>query len=126
MKPSFKVRLPRLYVFIIIMAILFSALNILILFYGQNLFIYFQAIWSWAGVLLFSMIGAMVIGMFLAYRLLAYREFTPFEKDMMEMRVEVDECMKMIEAIHDHIKEKDGDELTEAVPPALEGPDETD
>jgi hypothetical protein len=71
------------------MAILFSALNILILFYGQNLFIYFQAIWSWAGVLLFSMIGAMVIGMFLAYRLVAYREFTPFERDMMEMRVEV-------------------------------------
>ena len=41
MKPSLEFRLPRLYVFIIIMAILFSALNVLILFYGQNLFIYF-------------------------------------------------------------------------------------
>ena len=99
MKPSFDVRLPRLYVFIIIMAILFSALNVLILFYGQNLFIYFQAIWSWAGVLLLSLIGAMVIGMFLAYRLLAYREFTPFEKDMMEMRVEVTECRELLDDI---------------------------
>ncbi len=111
MKPSLEFRLPRLYVFIIIMAILFSALNVLILFYGQNLFIYFQAIWSWAGVLLLSLIGAMVIGMFLAYRLVAYREFTPFEKDMMEMRVEVSECKEMLVSIVerlDAIDESDG------------------
>ena len=108
MKPSLKVRLPRLYVFIIIMAILFSAMNVLILFYGQNLFIYFQAIWSWAGVLLLSMIGAMVIGMFLAYRLVAYREFTPFEKDMMEMRVEVGECMEMFADVIERLDAMDG------------------
>jgi len=107
-KPSFEVRLPRLYVFIIIMAILFSALNVLILFYGQNLFIYFQAIWSWAGVLLLSLIGAMVIGMFLAYRLLAYREFTPFEKDMMEMRVEVSECRELLDDIIERLDAMEG------------------
>lgn len=107
MKPSLEFRLPRLYVFIIIMAILFSALNVLILFYGQNLFIYFQAIWSWAGVLLLSMIGAMVIGMFLAYRLVAYREFTPFEKDMMEMRVEVGETKELLEGIIERLNAMD-------------------
>ncbi len=117
MKPSFKVRLPRLYVFIIIMAILFSALNILILFYGQNLFIYFQAIWSWAGVLLFSMIGAMVIGMFLAYRLLAYREFTPFEKDMMEMRVEVGEFKEMLASVIERLDAKDSSDGCQEMPP---------
>jgi putative Mn2+ efflux pump MntP len=106
-KPSLEFRLPRLYVFIIIMAILFSALNVLILFYGQNLFIYFQAIWSWAGVLLLSMIGAMVIGMFLAYRLVAYREFTPFEKDMMEMRVEVGETKELLEGIIERLDARD-------------------
>ena len=108
MKPSLEFRLPRLYVFIIIMAILFSALNVLILFYGQNLFIYFQAIWSWAGVLLLSMIGAMVIGMFLAYRLVAYREFTPFEKDMMEMRIEVHECKDMLVGVIERLDAMDG------------------
>ncbi len=107
MKPSLEFRLPRLYVFIIIMAILFSALNVLILFYGQNLFIYFQAIWSWAGVLLFSMIGAMVIGMFLAYRLVAYREFTPFERDMMEMRVEVGEYKELLAGIIERLDAMD-------------------
>lgn len=125
MKPSLEFRLPRLYVFIIIMAILFSALNVLILFYGQNLFIYFQAIWSWAGVLLLAMIGAMVIGMFLAYRLVAYREFTPFEKDMMEMRVEVGECKEMLVSITerlDAIDESDGNK--EKAPEGASPPDD--
>ncbi len=100
MKPSLEFRLPRLYVFILVMAIIFSAFNILILFYGRNLFIYFQALWSWSGVLLMALIGAMLIGMILSYRLLAYREFTPFERDMMEMRVEVSECKEMLAGIN--------------------------
>lgn len=125
MKPSLEFRLPRLYVFIIIMAILFSALNVLILFYGQNLFIYFQAIWSWAGVLLLSMIGAMVIGMFLAYRLVAYREFTPFERDMMEMRVEVGECKEMLVDITERLDAMDGsDAQQEKAPEGTPPPDD--
>ena len=125
MKPSLEFRLPRLYVFIIIMAILFSALNILILFYGQNLFIYFQAIWSWAGVLLFSMIGAMVIGMFLAYRLVAYREFTPFERDMMEMRVEVGEYKEILVGIIERLDAMDGsDAHQEKTPEGTPPPDD--
>jgi small-conductance mechanosensitive channel len=125
-KPILEFRLPRLYVFIILMVAMFSILNVAILFYGPNLYIYYSAIWTWSIILLMALVGAMLIGMAISHRLFTFREFTPFEKDMMEMRVEVDECMKMIEAIHDHIKEKDGDELTEAVPPALEGPDEAD
>jgi putative Mn2+ efflux pump MntP len=126
-KPSLEFRLPRLYVFIIIMAILFSALNVLILFYGQNLFIYFQAIWSWAGVLLLSMIGSMVIGMFLAYRLVAYREFTPFEKDMMEMRVEVGDLKEMLSGIIERLDAMDAGDVREekgqeaAAPPDDDG-----
>jgi hypothetical protein len=107
-KPSLRLRLPRLYVFILVMAIIFSALNILILFYGRNLFIYFQAIWSWSGVLLMSLIGAMLIGMFLSYRLLAYREFTPFERDMMEMRIEVAECKDMLAQIGVRLEAMEG------------------
>lgn len=125
MKPSLEFRLPRLYVFIIIMAILFSALNVLILFYGQNLFIYFQAIWSWAGVLLLSMIGAMVIGMFLAYRLVAYREFTPFERDMMEMRVEVGEYKEMLADIIERLDDMDVSEAhQEKAPEGAPPPDD--
>ncbi len=107
-KPSLEFRLPRLYVFILVMAIIFSAFNILILFYGRNLFIYFQAIWSWSGVLLLALIGAMLIGMFLSFRLLAYREFTPFERDMMEMRVEVGECKEMLVGINARLEAMEG------------------
>jgi hypothetical protein len=108
MKPAMQFQLPRLYVFIIVIAALFSLLNIVILFYGRNLFIYFQAIWSWAGILLLALIGAMLIGMFLSYRMLAYREFTPFEKDMMEMRIEVAEYREMLADISSRIDDLEG------------------
>ena len=96
MKPIMESRLPRLYVFIILMVTLFSILNVMILFYGRNLFIYYSAIWSWSIILLMALAGAMLIGMAISHRLFTFREFTPFEKDMMEMRVEVDECLEMI------------------------------
>ena len=126
MKPILESHLPRLYVFIILMVAMFSILNVMILFYGSNLFIYYQAIWTWSIILLMALVGAMLIGMAISHRLFTFREFTPFEKDMMEMRVEVDELKEMIAAIHDHIKEKDGDELNKAVPPAPEEPGESD
>ncbi|NIP36668.1 MAG: hypothetical protein GWN18_17015 [Thermoplasmata archaeon] len=108
MKPIFESRLPRLYVFIIIMVALFSALNVAILFYGRNLFIYYSAIWSWSIILLVALVGAMLIGMAISHRLITYREFTPFERDMMEMRLEVDESKRMLTAIHEYIQDKEG------------------
>ena len=108
MKPMLEFRTPRLYVFIIVMVALFSLLNVIILFYGRNLFIYYSAIWSWSIILLVALAGAMLIGMAISHRLFTFREFTPFEKDMMEMRVEVDECKRMITAIHDYIQQQEG------------------
>lgn len=108
MKPILDTRLPRLYVFIIVMVALFSILNVAILFYGRNLFIYYSAIWSWSIILLLALAGTMLIGMAISHRLFTYREFTPFEKDMMEMRLEVDECKQMLTAIHRHIEDREG------------------
>jgi cytochrome c biogenesis protein CcdA len=105
MKPALQFQLPRLYVFIIVIAILFSVLNVVVLFYGRNLFLYFQAIWSWAGILLIALLGAMIIGMFLSYRMLAFREFTPFEREMMEMRLEVDECRELLSQIKERLQD---------------------
>lgn len=126
MKPILESRLPRLYVFIILMVAMFSILNVGILFYGRNLFIYYSAIWSWSIILLMALAGAMLIGMAISHRLFTFREFTPFELDIMEMRVEVDESKEMISAILDYIKEKDGDEPIKAVPPTQEEPGEAD
>lgn len=128
MKPILPIRLPRLYVSILIYAILFTALNILIIIYGRNLFIYFQAIWSWAGILLMAMIGAMLIGMVVSYRVLAYREFTPFEREMMEMRVEVGELREMLADIQGrlpHANPGGGDGPSEGEE-GDEGPDTAD
>ena len=103
MKPDFPHNLPRLYISILVYAVLFTVLNIFILFYGKNLFLYFNSIWSWAGVLLMAMIGSMLIGMLISYRLVAFREFTPFEKTMMEMRLEVTECKQMLTEVREHL-----------------------
>jgi hypothetical protein len=89
------------------MIALFSALNVAILFFGRNLFIYYSAIWSWSIILLVALAGAMLIGMAISYRLFTYREFTPFEKDMMEMRLEVAECREMLSAIQAKVEGRD-------------------
>lgn len=120
MKPILETRLPRLYVFIIIMVALFSALNVAILFYGRNLFIYYSAIWSWSIILLVALVGAMLVGMAISHRIFTYREFTPFERDMMEMRVDVDECKRILNAVHEHIQERDGVQIP--VPRGMEAP----
>lgn len=109
MKPILPFRLPRLFVFIIVLVVLFTALNLLILGYGRNLFVYFQAIWSWSGILLMALVGSMLIGMLVSYRILAYREFTPFEREMMEMRLEVDECRQMLAEIRERLDGRSGD-----------------
>jgi small-conductance mechanosensitive channel len=124
MKPMMKTHLPRLYIFLIIVIALFSTLNILIVFYGRGLFIYFQAIWSWSAILLLSLVGAMLIGMFVSYRILAFREFTPFEKDMMEMRVEVSQLKEMLTQIRDRLDGEGVEEPTEA--PTGDDEDTTD
>ncbi len=126
MKPILETRLPRLYVFIIIMVALFSVLNVAILFYGRNLFIYYSAIWSWSFILLLALVGAMLIGMAMSHRLITFREFTPFERDMMEMRLEVDECKEMLITIHRYIQEREGVEIPLGTEPGSTGADGTD
>ncbi len=126
MKPIMELRLPRLYVFIIIMVALFSLLNIVILFYGRNLFIYYSAIWSWSIILLVALMGAMLLGMVISHRIFTYREFTLFEKDMMEMRLEVNECKEMLSAIHAYVQEKEGDTIATGTDDGeQDGPDVT-
>ncbi len=99
MKPALPFRLPRLFVFFTVLIVLFTLLNVAILFFGKNLFLWFQAIWSWALILLVALMGAMLIGMFISYRVIAMREFTPFEREMMEMRLEVSEIKKSLAEI---------------------------
>ncbi len=97
MRPVTTVRLPRIYTFIILIALLFSMVNVVVLYYGRNVLIAIQAIDAWVGVILLGLIGSMLIGMYIAFRLLSLRSFTPFEREMMEMRVEVAEIKRSTE-----------------------------
>lgn len=103
MKPALPFRLPRLFVFFMVLILLFTLLNVAILFFGKNLFLWFEAIWSWAWILLMALMGAMLIGMFISYRVLAMREFTPFEREMMEMRLEVSDIKESLAKIRSNL-----------------------
>lgn len=94
-----RVRLPRLYVFVILVVAIFSAVNISVLYMGKNVLAAIYQIDQWVGIILLGLIGAILIGMYAAYRLFTLRSFTPFEREMMEMRVEVTEIKKAVEAV---------------------------
>lgn len=106
MRPAATVRLPRLYMFVILIVVLFSAVNLFVLYYGKNAIIAVQAIDAWVGVILLGLIGSMLIGMYIAYRLLAMRSFTPFEREMMEMRVDVADMKRSLEEVRERLDAK--------------------
>jgi hypothetical protein len=79
--------------------VLFSVANIAVLFYARNIVLYIGAVWNWIGILLLSMVGSLLIGMYAAYRLFTLRTFTPFEREMMEMRVDVADIKEAVKDV---------------------------
>jgi cytochrome c biogenesis protein CcdA len=92
-------QLPRLYVFIVLITVAFASITAVALMIGRNIILYIFDLWAWVGVILIGLTGAILIGMYISYRFLAMRSFTPFEKEMMEMRVEVGELKRTAEEI---------------------------
>jgi len=99
MKPAMRISMPRLYVFVIVITVIFASMMAVAVFYGHNIITYLTYLWAWVGFFLIGLIGAILIGMYISYRFLALRSFTPFEKEMMEMRVEVSELKRTAEEI---------------------------
>ena len=91
MKPTFPIKLPRLYIFLIVVAVLFTVFNVAMFYYGKSIALYMSYIWQETSIILLSLVGSLLIGMYISYRMLALRTFTPFEREMMEMRLEVTE-----------------------------------
>lgn len=99
MKPAMRVSIPRLYVFTIVITVIFASVTAVALLVGRGIVTYLFNLWAWVGFFLIGLIGAILIGMFISYRFLSMRSFTPFEKEMMEMRVEVGELKRTAEEI---------------------------
>ena len=116
MKPALRVSMPRLYVFTIIITVIFASVTAVALLIGKNIVTYLFNLWAWVGFFLIGLIGAILIGMYVSYRFLSMRSFTPFEKEMMEMRVEVSDLKRTTEEIRAKLDAMPGCE-----PPA--GPD---
>ena len=63
MKPAMHISMPRLYVFVIIITIIFASVTAVALFIGRGIVIYLFNLWAWAGFFLIGLIGAILIGM---------------------------------------------------------------
>ena len=121
MRPTLHIQIPRLYIFVILIAVVFTVVNLAILSYGSSVILWISGIYAWVGVILLALIGSLLIGMYISYRVLALRSFTPFEKEMMEMRVEVSELKRTAEEIRAKFDTMPGCEPPAKVTPGKEG-----
>ena len=84
---------PKSYLFVIVLVgafLLFLTLSYVSIIESQNIFWTMQEyIARWSFIIVFAILGGILFGMLLAYRLFSATQFTPFEKAMLEMRGEI-------------------------------------
>ncbi len=87
---------PKTYLFaigILLAVVLFLALGhfsiMAVQDYQAIYFAMLEFIVSWSIIIIFAIMGGVLFGMFLGHRILAVNQFTPFEKEMLEMRSDI-------------------------------------
>ena len=66
-----------------------------------NILLYFL---QWVFIMSLALLGAIVLGMFIGHRIFAHRGFTPFEKDMLEMRSDLKRGNQRLNAIEEELR----------------------
>lgn len=107
-----KVKTPFSYILWIILFIiiaLFVSLLTGIITITDVFFYIMGAIVGWSALIILALIGAILIGMLLSHRILSIGGFTPFEKEMLKMREDIDSINKKLNKImeHENIGEKE-------------------
>ncbi|MDI6855450.1 MAG: hypothetical protein QMD21_01520 [Candidatus Thermoplasmatota archaeon] len=59
---------------------------------------------GWIAILILAIIGAVFLGMYLSHRILLTKDFTPFEKAMLEMKEDIAEINRKLDSIEGKIK----------------------
>jgi hypothetical protein len=98
---------------IVILIVLAVAIPIFFFFVDvKDVFFYFYtAIIGWTVLFLLSIVGAFLLGMLVAYRILSKGDFTPFELEMMKLKDDLKRMEKKINALvenPDEIREGKG------------------
>ncbi|MEW6070460.1 MAG: phage holin family protein [Candidatus Thermoplasmatota archaeon] len=99
-------KIPKLYILTIIVLAFLGAF-IFCLWFGVITFSDLQYLYAllstfilgWIVVILFAIIGAVFVGMYLSHRILLTKDFTPFEKSMLEMKEDIAEIKKKLDSI---------------------------
>ena len=87
---------------VVIVFVLFLGLSYANIIEEQDLFWVMQEfIFRWSFTIVFAIIGGVLVGMILAYRILSVNQFTPFEKSMLEMRSEIKSMKETFDRYND-------------------------
>ncbi len=64
---------------------------------------FFVFVFALVVISILAVIGSTFLGMFIAHRMLAGSDFTPFETEMLKMHQEVNEIHKTLEKLEEHL-----------------------
>ncbi len=68
---------------------------------------FFLIIFSLVVIAILAIIGAVFVGIFVSHRILSAQGFTPFEREMLEMREDVKKLHAKLQTIEDQVGSKD-------------------
>ena len=97
-----KVKTPFSYILWIILFIIIALFVSLLtgIISITNVFFYIMgAIVGWTALIILALIGAILIGMLLSHRILSIGGFTPFEKEMLKMRKDIEDIKKKLDSL---------------------------
>ena len=109
-----KIKIPLLYLIvasICIVFLVFMAMWAMGLISFESFFLHFVVfVIQWVVIMMFALLGAILLGMFISIRLLATRSFTPFERSMLEMRSEIRSMRSEVSRIRSMMEELCGED----------------
>jgi len=103
-----RMRIPGMYAFII--GILVAIMVTMVLWYTgwvkteSFLTDILIIVVTWVFISGLALLGAIILGMFLGHRILSFKGFTPFEKEMLLMRSDIKMISKRLDAIEEELE----------------------
>lgn len=90
-------------------AILIMAIYLVLVYFGlieyETIFDWIRyAVFAWTFIMIFAIIGALLVGMFIATRSLSAKGLTPFEASMLRMHEEVRELSREVNKLTEAVK----------------------
>lgn len=94
-------------VIVAILVIIWGSMLAGLIHLADIVFNFFLIIFSLVVIAILAIIGAVFVGIFVSHRILSAQGFTPFEREMLEMREDVKKIRERIDAIEQGLGKKE-------------------